>query len=195
VNVRILLSLAPVMVFVLLKQAGAPAAISIGGGFSSSTIVFFLNRKARLIGWLTLFGFSLVAVGALVGIAWGNEKAYLASGPLSDYLFVPLYLGSIYVRQPLIGGISHQLFPRIAGHVPRDAMLFVYLSLAWAAYSILHGLIRTYLLMHLSVGEYLIWSRVVGWPTSAVMLGLSAWLIIREANRIRSVGTMEPVLG
>lgn len=182
-NPRILMSLIPVAVFLVLSRV-APPVVSISGGFLASTIVFVLNRQDRLIGALTAFGFVVVALSAAVGIIWNSEKAYLASGPLSDFLFIGLYLGSIAMKRPLIGGIARELWPAVAGNLPHDARIFVQLSLAWAAYDFAHGLGRTYMLMNLDVDEYVILSRLFWWPINAMLLALTVALIYREARRL-----------
>ena len=64
-----------------------------------------------------------------------------------------------------------------------DHRVYVYLSLIWAGYDILHGVARVYMLATLSVGEYVVWSRLASWPVNAALLGLSAWLITREVKR------------
>ncbi|MCC6381213.1 MAG: hypothetical protein IT304_01835 [Dehalococcoidia bacterium] len=181
-NLRILSSLLPVAVFFGLSRV-APAWAAILGGFAVSAMVFGLNRRQRLIGGLTAFGFGVVAVSAVVGIAWQSEKAYLASGPVSDFLFVPLYLVSVQLRQPLVGGIARQLVPAIAGHLRPDAALFAWLTVVWAVFDALHGAVRMVLLAQLSVGEYIVWSRVVGMPLTGALLALSGLLIYREARR------------
>jgi hypothetical protein len=183
VNLRIATSIIPVIVFYALTRV-APAWLSISGGFAAATVVFWYNRRVRLISWLTVFGFAVIAVGAVIGIIWNNEKAYLAAGPAQDFLFVPVYLGSIVIRKPLIGGIARELVPAIARRIPTDARVFVYLSLAWAAYDLVHGAIRFYMLQELSVGEYLIWSRIAFWPAGAALVATTAILIMRESRRI-----------
>jgi hypothetical protein len=182
-NFRLFMSVIPVAVFLGLDRLGAPAVLAIGFGFAASTAVFFWNRKDRLIGALTLFGFVVVAISAMAGIIWSNEKAYLAAGPLTDFLFIPMYLGSIALRQPLVGGIARELVPGVAGKLPVNAPVFVGLSFAWAAYDLAHGVLRAYLLNELSVGEYVVWSRLISWPFSAALLGLTVWLIVRAAGR------------
>jgi hypothetical protein len=42
-----------------------------------------------------------------------------------------------------------------------------------------------YLLTNLSVGEYIIWSRVIGWPAGGALLGLTGYFIQRAARRLR----------
>ena len=186
-NLRIVTSILPVATFYLLTRVAEPW-VAILGGFAVSSAVFYINRKDRLIGMLTVFGFVVVAASSTVGIIYDNEKAYLASGPISDFLFVPLFLGSIVVGRPLIGGIARELFPLIAGPIPAKAPVFVWLSVAWAAWNLVHGVIRVFMLQELSIGEYIIWSRIAFWPFGAVLTGSSAWLILRESRRHRPAG-------
>jgi hypothetical protein len=181
-NPRLLLSLVPIVVFFGLTKAG-PAWVAITGGFMASSLVFYTSRRERLIGFLTAYGFGILAVTALVGIAWNSEKAYLASGPVSDFLFVPLYLGSIYLQKPLVGGIARELLPAIAGRVPINASIYAWLSVMWAGYDLVHGALRVFLLERLSVGEYIVWSRLVAWPVTGTLLVLTFLVIYREARR------------
>lgn len=182
-NPRILLTLIPIGIFYALFKMDAPTWVAIGGGFLASGAVLVTNRKDRLIGGLALFGFVVLGVTAVIGIIWGSEKAYLASGPVSDFLFAPLYLVSILIGKPLVGGIVRELFPAYVSALPIDHKVYVWLSLLWAAYDIAHGVARVYMLSSLSVGEYLIWSRLASWPVNAALLLLSAWLISREVKR------------
>jgi hypothetical protein len=184
VNPRILLSLLPVLVFFGLTRI-VPPQVAILGGFGASAAVFYVARGEKLIGLLTAFGFSIVTVSAVIGLIWNSEKAYLASGPVSDFLLGPVYIGSILIGKPLVGGISRELFPAIAGKIPINAPVFAWLSVLWAGYDILHGIARTYMLSELSVGQYIIWSRVLSWPPTGLVLGVTAFFILREAQRIR----------
>jgi hypothetical protein len=191
VNLRITWSIAPVAVFYLLTRVADPW-VAVAGGFAASTVVFWYNRRDRLIGLLTAFSFLVVAVSAGVGIAVNNEKAYLAAGPVGDFLFVPLYLGSILIGKPLIGGIARELLPKYAGHVPVNAPVFVWLSVAWAGWDLAHGLVRLWMLQEMSVGEYIIWSRLAFWPFSSAMVGITAWLAVREGKKYRPDDTPLP---
>lgn len=182
-NPRILLTLLPIAVFYGLFKMDAPTWVAIGGGFAASGAVLLTNRKDRLIGGLALFGFFVLGISAVIGIIWGSEKAYLFSGPVSDLLFAPLYIVSILIGKPLIGGIVRELFPAYVAALPPNHRVYVYLSVAWAACDILHGIARVYMLSSLSVGQYLVWSRLASWPVNAALLGLSAWFVSREVKR------------
>lgn len=183
-NPRILLTLLPIAIFYGLFRMDAPTWVAITGGFLASLLVLSTNRRDRLIGGLTLFGFGILAITAVIGIIWGSEKAYLASGPISDFLLAPLYLGSILIGKPLVGGIVRELFPAYVAGLPPDHRVYSGLSLMWAGYDVVHGIARVYMLSNLSVGEYLVWSRLAAWPVTATLMAVSAWLILREMRRI-----------
>ena len=173
---------APVAVFYLLTRVADPWQ-AVLGGFIVSAIVYWYNRKDRLIGTLTAFGFGIVAITAVIGIVSDSEKAYLTSGPIGDLLFVFLYLGSIAIGKPLIGGIVRELFPAYTSRIPPNAPVYVWLTAAWAGYDLFHGLIRVWMLMELSVGQYLVISRLAFWPVSAVMIALTGWAVLGAARR------------
>ena len=180
-NFRILLSAAPVGVFLALTRL-APPWVAILAGFATSVAVFTLTRRNELIGVLMVLGLAVTSVSAVVGIVQGSEKAYLAAGPVSDFLFVPLYASSILMRRPLVGAIARELFPSFAGGVPTDARLYLFLSIAWAAFDLFHGVAALLLLQRLSVGEYIIWSRIALWPLTGALLVISVGLIARTAR-------------
>ena len=181
-NLRILWSGLPVAVFYTLSRVADPW-VAVLGGFIASAVVYWFNRRDTLMGMLTLFGFVVVTVSAAIGIIFNNEKAYLASGPAADFLFVPLYAVSIFLKKPLIGAIAREMFPKYAGQIPIAAPVFVALSVFWAAHDIVQGVARIYLLQQLSVGEYIIWSRVLNWPFTVVMLWTSMYFVLRAAKR------------
>ena len=180
-NYRILASGIPVAVFYLLTRNFDPW-VAVLGGFVASAIVFYYNRKDRLIGLLAAFGFVVIFVSSIVGVVINSEKAYLAAGPVGDFLFVPLYLGSVLIGKPLIGGIARELMPKYVGHMPINAPVFVWLTVAWAFWDLAHGLGRVWMLQELSTGEYIIWSRLAFWPFSSAMVGLTAWFAWRAAK-------------
>lgn len=191
-NLRIMSSIAPVAIFWALSRTDLPSWVAIAAGFVASAVVFYLNRNARLIGALAAFGFAVVTVSAIFGLIWDSEKAYLASGPVADFLFVPLYLGSIAIGKPLIGGITRELFPAYARLIPVNAPVFRWLSLAWAGYDIFHGALRVYLLAEMSTGQYIIWSRVLSWPFTAALIGLTIWAVMRASRQAEGDGPAAP---
>ncbi len=189
-NPRVFLSIAPVLAFLALTRV-ADAWGAVTGGFVASLLVFVLTRRDRLIGVLSVFGLTVVGVSAALGIVWNSERAYLASGPASDFLFVPLYLASISLRRPLVGSIVHELFPGRFTVVPANHRVFVRLSLGWAGFDVVHGIVLTALLLNVGVVEYVVWSRVIGWPTTGTMLVISFLAVRRTAKRAADIPTIE----
>ncbi len=190
-NPRVFISILPVLVFYAVGRVTEPW-VAIVAGFVASGIVYYYSRSERLIGALTLFGFAIVSLSAVIGIVSNNEKAYLAAGPIADFLFIGLYLGSIAIKQPLVGGIARELLPAIAGRVPVNHPVFVKLSVAWAVYDLFHGVGRIYLIENLSTGEYLVWSRVLNWPFSGAMIFVTFVAIQRVAAAIALERGEEP---
>lgn len=186
-NLRILWGAIPIAVFYALSRVAAPW-MAISGGFAASAVVYWFNRRDTTLGMLTLFGFAVVSVSAVTGIVMNSEKAYLASGPAADFLFVPVYAVSIAIKKPLIGAIAREMFPKYAASVPLNAPVYVWLSVYWAAHDVVQGVARIFLLDTLSVGEYLVWSRVLNWPFTAVMLWTSAHVVLRAARRYEAAG-------
>lgn len=174
-NPRAALTAFPIVVFLILSRGldnwlDIPSWVAILGGFISSGVVFVVNRKERVLGALAIFGFVIVAVSAVVGIIWDSEKAYLASGPVSDFLFVPAYAGSVLLRKPLIGAIARELFPAWAEHIPANEPVYAQLCWAWAVYDLAHGIARVIMLSELSVTQYILISRVSSWPFTALLI-------------------------
>ena len=182
-NSRVLTGLLPVAVFFTLSRF-APAWLSVSGGFLAYCVVFYINRHNRFISGLTAFGFVIVATSAALGIFTESEKAYLASGPIADFLFIPIHLVSAYMRKPILGGLARELFPDYAGRLPADHRVFMGLSFAYAAHDLCQGIFRVVLLRELSVGQYIIYSRLLFWPITGTLLVVTILLIYRAARRL-----------
>ena len=48
------------------------------------------------------------------------------------------------------------------------------------------------MLLNLSIGEYLIWGRVFGWPTTAALVFICGTFVLREARRHRAERELAP---
>lgn len=175
-------SFVPVLVFYVGTRNG-PTWLAILLSFLSSAVILWMTRKDRLIGLLTLVNFVVLAISAGVGIVLDSEKAFLAAGPLRDFVSLPIYFGSIMLGQPLIGGYARGLNPAIAGRLPANHGVFVKLTLLWAGYDLLQGASRVWMLDALSTGEFLVWSRVVAMPFGAAIIGVTAWAIYQAAKK------------
>lgn len=182
IRLRILLSWLPVWLFLGASRIWPPWA-SILVGFSATAAVFLLTRRSTLIGILTTMGFSVVAVTSVIGIVNESEKAYLASGPVSDVIFATVFATSTAIRHPLAGGIAIELVPNVAGRLATNAGIYRVLTLGWALYYLLHAGASWFMLVELSVAQYIIWSRILLWPPLWLLFGASAAIVWRAATR------------
>jgi Protein of unknown function (DUF3159) len=183
-NLRILITGVPVLVFYLLTRT-APESVAVAGGFIAFAIVFRYTRFSKLYQMLSAVGFGVVATSAAVGIVWGSEKAYLASGPISGYIFAAICFGSVVIGRPIAGAIVREITPWLTKALPNDAPVLVGITVMWALYNVLAATVRIWLLMNLSVGEYLIWSRVLGWPMGGLLILVTGYFIRRASQRQR----------
>ena len=181
-NPRIPMAAAPVVVFYVLTRL-VNAELAIAGGFVAFTLVFFFVSFSRLYRGLAFYGYVITAGAALIGIILGSEKAYLAAGPAQSVLILPVYAGSLLIGKPLIGAIARDFVPGIAGDLPISAPVFVWVTLGWALYHVVRAATLFWMLAEFSVGEYIVYTRLVWLPlTAAAYLG-SGWLIIRAMRR------------
>ncbi len=190
-NPRVFLTMLPVLVFYGLTKV-APPEIAIGGGFAAVTVVFFLTRETPVLRLIAIYGYVITAGSALAGILLTSEKAYLAAGPVGDALILPLYAWTLWRGWPLIGAIGREISPRMVGALPVNAPIFVKVTLVWAAYEATKALVLTWMLLNLSIGEYLVYGRVFGWPTTAALVFICGIFVLREARRHRAETARTP---
>ncbi len=184
-NPRIFLTMLPVLLFYGLTKV-APAEVAIGGGFAAVTVVFLLTKETPLLRLIAIYGYVVTAGSALAGILLTSEKAYLAAGPIGDALILPLYAWTLWRGWPLIGAIGREISPRMVGNLPVNAPIFVKVTVVWAAYEATKALVLTWMLLNLSIGEYLVYGRLFGWPTTAALVFICGTFILREARRHRA---------
>jgi intracellular septation protein A len=187
IRLRLLLGLLPAWIFLGVSRFAPPWA-AIGSGFVATLAVYERTDRNRFVGGLAAFALAVVAIASVVGIAWSDEKAYLASGVATDLLFVPAYLVSALIRRPFVGGIAREMVPTIAGVLPLDHAVYRLLTFAWAIYYAAHGLVQWWLLRELSVAQFVIISRVILWPPTGLALLLTAGVIWRAAKRRQTAG-------
>ncbi len=64
-----------------------------------------------------------------------------------------------------------------------NAPIFVKVTLVRAGYEAVKALVLTWMLLNLSIGEYLVYGRLFGWPTTAALVFICGTFILREARR------------
>jgi hypothetical protein len=168
----------PVVVFWLVNQF-ADAPVSISASFVAAIIVFARNKQSGVIRALSVLGFVIVAASAAVGLTINSDKAFAAQNIVSDFVIVPIALGSILVGRPLAGAVGRELFPAIRPIVPERHRVFVFLTLLVVAINLSTGVIRLLMIDTLSTNDYVLLSRVIGIPFNILLFGLAFVLVLR----------------
>ncbi|GAB4333385.1 MAG: hypothetical protein Kow0010_19730 [Dehalococcoidia bacterium] len=188
---RMALSAVPLLVFWMLSTISGPET-SILGGFAAYLVVFRLTQGARNLQALSALSLAIVSMSAMLGVVTSSEKAYLAAGPASDFVVAPVFLGSIAANRPLVAGVVHEAAPGIAAILRRDAAVFVWLTAGWGLFNLVTGFIRTYMLAEMSTTEYMIWSRVIGWPLGWTVIAAMGAVLLFAARRASHRHSVSP---
>lgn len=181
----------PVLVFWLLNQVADPR-IAIAASFATAVAVFIRNRDSGVIRFLSTIGFTVVAVSAVVGLIFESDKAFAAQNIVSDFLTVPLGVGTILVGRPLVGMITRELVPAIRPYMAVTHSTFVWLTLISVVINASTGVMRWYMLEALSTNDYVILSRILGIPFNIAYFG-GAFLWIRHDMEKALEGGPRPV--
>lgn len=193
IRLRLVFSLLPAWLFLIVSRFAPPWA-AIGSGFLASLAFYYRTDRNRLLGGLSTLGLSILAIASVIGIVIESEKAYLAAGIVMDLVLAPVFAASGAIHRPLVGGISREMVPTIAGQLPLDHVVYRALSVAWGAYYLFHGLVQLWLLRELSVAQFVILSRAVLWPPTGLALLVTAAIVWRAAvrpGRIEDAGGQE----
>lgn len=176
----------PLVTFYLGYQWGTYEAILLS--FAATVLVYVLSWRRQMIRLIATFGFIVAAGAAVAGLVLNNERAYLARDAGSDYLIAAIALLTVLVGRPLVGIVVRELSPSTRELLPLQDRVFVVTTLLLGLVNLGQGAVRTWMLLSdLSVGQYLVWSRVFGWPTTFVLLVVIAYMIQGAIAREREL--------
>ncbi len=181
VDPRFAIAALPALVFWVIRRAGH-VELAIGAGLFTSIFVFARTRQRGAIGALAVISIFVAGGAAIAGIVVHSERVYLANDPVGDAISVAIGLGSIALRRPMFGLIATELSPRIRGLIASDHRVFYLTTWLWVAVNAAQAALRIYMLQELSVGEYLIWTRVISWPLNAVLIW-TTWVLVSRTIR------------
>lgn len=180
---HIFIGLIPVAVFLVVNQFWS-AQLAIGLSFAASVVVFTVSRGRGAVRFLSILGFAIVTVSAVVGLVAESDRAFAAQNIVADFVFAAVFAGSAILRRPLIGAIAREAAPAIAPVMALDHPLFMRLSMLNAALNVATGIARIFLFDALSVNAYVIASRALGAPPAILFTAYCYFSITREAIRI-----------
>ncbi len=180
----------PALVFWVLNQVADPR-VAIAASFATAVVVFYRNRDSGVIRFLSSVSFAIIAASAVVGLVLESDKAFAAQNIVSDFLTVPLALGTIAVGRPLVGMVTRELVPAVRPLLAVDHRAFVWLTLIVVVVNITTGIIRWYMLDALSTNNYVILSRVLGLPFNVLYFAVCFYWVrweIEKAMATEAVG-------
>lgn len=184
VDFRILFGILPVVAFYIGYQWNPYAAITLG--LVATVIAYYASDRKGLVGLFALFGLFVATVAAVVGIVLEDERAFLARDAAIDYLLATLGVASLLLRRPIVGVILRDMWPNLRVRLPERDRAFVLATLIFVVVNIFQGTVRTWMLFGgFSIGEYLVYSRLFGWPTTGIMLVIVAGIVRRAARDAR----------
>jgi intracellular septation protein A len=158
-------------------------------GIACSTVVSMLawrlEARAGRPGFMARLSLGIVVVQALVGLAAGSERVYLAQPVLVNAAYGLAFLVSVAVGRPLAGAFAGDLyvFPDEVKASNTFRSIFGRVSLAWGAYLCARSVVRLVTLSQGSVEAFLVVNMLTGMPLIAVLMSWSIWYAVRAFRR------------
>ncbi|WP_330229664.1 DUF3159 domain-containing protein [Nocardia sp. NBC_00508] len=173
----------PVVVFVPVNSvAGLTVAIWAALGVAAAVLVWRLVRRNPI--QPAISGFLGVGVCAFIAYRMGEAKGFFLFGIYTSLVYAGVFLGSILVRRPLVGVIWGVL----NGHGsdwrsdPRLVRLYDLATATWVVVFGARYLVQSQLYDTDRTG-WLAFARIaMGWPLTAVALGVTIWAVRRAGH-------------
>lgn len=188
---QILIGFVPVAVFLIANALG-PAQIAIGLSFVASCIVFVKTPGRGATRLLSVTGFAIVTVSAVVGIITDNDRVFVAQNIGIDLAFAVMFGVSVLVGKPLIGVIAREAAPGIQPVLSLADPVFVRLTLLNVAINLIEASLRVVMLFLLEANVYAVVSRVTAVPVTILFVAFCYREIFRRAVAIWPVDEPPP---
>ncbi|WP_280244184.1 DUF3159 domain-containing protein [Nocardia abscessus] len=173
----------PVVVFVPVNSvAGLTAAIWSALGVAAAILIWRLVRRDPI--QPAISGFFGVGICAFIAYRMGEAKGFFLFGIYTSLVYAAVFLGSILLRRPLVGVIWGVL----NGHGsdwrsdPRVVRLYDLATTTWIVVFGARYLVQSQLYDTDRTG-WLAFTRIaMGWPLTAVALGVTVWAVRRAGH-------------
>jgi hypothetical protein len=163
-------------------------------GIALSTLASFLSyrveRKAGRPGFMARMSLGIVVAQALIGLAAGSERVYLAQPVLVNAAFGLAFLVSVALSRPLAGSFADEFyaFPAEVRSSVTFRRTFSRISLAWGVFLVARAALRLATLSSASIEGYLAVNFLSGTPPTALMMSWSVWYGVRSFRRSEEWG-------
>ncbi|WP_083889495.1 DUF3159 domain-containing protein [Nocardia pneumoniae] len=173
----------PVVVFVPVNSlAGLTAAIWAALGVAAAILVWRLVRRNPV--QPAISGFFGVGICAFIAYRMGEAKGFFLFGIYTSLVYAGVFLASILVRRPLVGVIWGVL----NGHGsdwrsdPRLVRLYDVATATWVLVFGARYLVQSQLYDTDRTGWLAVARIAMGWPLTAVALGVTIWAVRRAGH-------------
>lgn len=180
---------APMLAFYLgWRSAGLYAGMALSTAASLAALVY--ERRQGRQGLMAQLMLGFVVFQAVVGVASGSERLYLAQPVLINAAWGFAFLGSILVRRPLTAAFAEEMYPFPDEVRSSDTFrrAFSQVSLAWAVYLLARSGLRLAMLATASVDAFVAVNLATGLPITTVLMGWSVWYVVRFFRRSEEWG-------
>ena len=169
-----------------LERSGLAAGIAASA--AASVLIYVYERRHGRDGLLVRLSLGFVAVQSIVGLAANSATVYLAQPVLLAAAWGLAFAVSAVAGRPLAGALACAWypFPQWLKETRDFKRVYTVESLVWAAYFLGRSALRLAVLLHGSIGGFLVITFVTGTPVSILLLVWS----IRYA--IRGLADTEP---
>ncbi|MEJ7584641.1 MAG: VC0807 family protein [Acidimicrobiales bacterium] len=155
-----------------------------------SVVALWHEQRNGRRGMMARIGLIFVVTQAVIGLATGSERLYLAQPVIVSAGFGLAFLASVVIRRPLTAAFAEEMYPFPdevrASDTYRQA--FSRISLVWGVYLLGRSALRLATLADSSVEAFLVVNLVTGVPLTAVLLGWSVWYGVRFFRRSEEWG-------
>jgi len=173
--------------YVGLESNGLVLAIALATAAGVVAYAYEVRRGQR--GLMARLSLAFVGVQAVVGLASHSAVVYLAQPVLANAAWALLYLGSAAVGRPLMGAIAQAWypFPDEIRHSRAFRRIFGFESVVWGVYLLARSAVRLAVLLHGSLGSFLVVNLVTGLPVTFALIAWSVWYAIRAFERVETL--------
>jgi len=139
------------------------------------------ERRHDRSGFMARMGLVLALFQAVLGLASGSERLYLAQPVIINGLYGLAFVGSVLMRRPLAGAFADEMypFPDFVRQSVTFRQVFGRISLMWGVYLLARSALRLATLQSASVEAFLGVNFLTGMPLTALLLAGSIWYGVR----------------
>lgn len=170
--------------YALLLVTGMRGALIGGLVWCYAAVARHLARRRRPPGTV-LLGAAILTARTVIAFATGSTFLYFAQPTLGTALVALLFLGTAFVRRPLIEKLAKDFCPIDASVLARPAVqrFFLQISVLWAGVLLSNAALVFWLLLTSSLKSFVLERTASNWAMTAVAAVFSIVWFVRAMRR------------